>query len=304
MWLHFGRWIVCSLSLLATVLVLTMFVGHHCTRSEAASCWVATQPNRVQRQTTPACTANDVSANASCYSSNLNCSGFASVCQIKCGLCVPAPACTANDLSANASCYSGNLSCSGFASVCQIKCGLCTPAYLTGAPTSSPTAPTAAPVAVSTVAPTPASLTFTGTLTCSTNATGTTTTASPQNWYIFTAVQQGVFTFNACGSHYDTYAIPDCLPTAAQIISPPLATFCATLLLPHPHSLLAVCACAHVILPVCAQALHDRISHSRFLILSTIYTDVSPLAHMQVDPRLQPNGKQPRYRSWRADFDM
>ena len=76
------------------------------------------------------------------------------------------------------------------------------------APTSSPTAPTTAPVAVPTAAPTPASA-FVASLTCNTNATGTTTTANPQNWYMLTAVQQGVYTFNACGSSYDTYATPN-----------------------------------------------------------------------------------------------
>jgi hypothetical protein len=96
--------------------------------------------------------------------------------------------------------------------------------------TFSPTgSPTAAPTSGSTpsAAPTPASA-FVASLTCEANATGTTTTANPQNWYMLTAVQQGVYTFNACGSSYDTYGTPDCLPTAAQRLTPPLATCCVS----------------------------------------------------------------------------
>lgn len=47
----------------------------------------------------------------------------------------------------------------------------------------------------------------TGGLTCGTNHTGATTSAQRQNYWMFAAAQQGTYTFNSCGSSYDTCVI-------------------------------------------------------------------------------------------------
>ena len=70
-------------------------------------------------------------------------------------------------------------------------------------------------VAVSCPVPTPVVV---GTLTCGTNVTGNTTganhtvgMAAPENWFMFTAPQTGIYIFDSCGSSYDTFVLPPSL---------------------------------------------------------------------------------------------
>ena len=72
-------------------------------------------------------------------------------------------------------------------------------------------APTIAPTTPAPTVYTPPTPDVVGTLTCDMVATGNTTGANntveepaPENWWMFTASEGGLYTFDSCGSQYDT----------------------------------------------------------------------------------------------------
>ena len=79
----------------------------------------------------------------------------------------------------------------------------------TCAPTNAPTI--AGQTYAPTAAPTPVAPVVVGTLACGATSTGNTTggthtvgMAAPEEWWMFTSTVTGSYTFDTCGSSYDT----------------------------------------------------------------------------------------------------